>query len=152
MADYDLHSNVLAAKVFASQTYLINDVLVSTIVDTFCYGSLEFITNLGTITDNSATYTVEVEHGNSPTLSDAVPVPDEYLIGGDAANGISPEQGASFTDLDDGELRRIGYVGKRRYVRYRITPLLNAGLIFSVTAILSNPLKAATPENDVQGV
>lgn len=149
MADYDLHSNILGVQAIAPAEFVAAGfVATSAIIDTFCFGSIEFMTNTGASAPNAATYSVLVEDGDDPALADAAPVSDTFLIGGDPENGISPEEGAGWVGDEDFVIRRIGYVGKKRYLRYTVTAVGNTQSIFSVTAILSHPVKAKTPEND----
>ena len=56
---------------------------------------------------------------SNSALSDAAAVPDEFLLG--------TEAGASFQFDDDNEVRKIGYIGPKRYVRLTITPAANTG-------------------------
>lgn len=52
------------------------------------------------------------------------------------------EAGASFIFSDDEQVRKIGYIGAKRYVRLTITPVANAGNSdISATAILSHARK-----------
>lgn len=103
-----------------------NTPIVSSIVDTAGYSSLAFIINLGQLADADATFAVTVDHGDDAALADAVAVPDDKLTGTKAQ--------ASFRYDDDNKLRKIGYVGAKRYVRLTITPANNTGNAF-VTAI-----------------
>ena len=71
-----------------------------------------------------------VEDGNNSALSDNAAVDDAYLLG--------TEAGAALTQADDGEFRKIGYIGPKRYVRLTLTPSGNAGNIpIAAIAILS---------------
>ncbi len=115
-----------------------NTAIVSQIVSVAGYESLAFLLALGAIADTDVTCTVLVEHGDQANLSDAAAVPDAQLTGLESA--------ASFTFADDNELRKIGYVGSKSYVRLTITPANNSGNLFvSVIALLGNPRFAPTP-------
>lgn len=108
-----------------------NTPIVSSIVDTAGYSSAAFIINLGALADADATFAVTLDHGDDPALADAVAVPDDKLTGTKAQAG--------FTFADDNKLRKIGYVGAKRYVRLTITPANNAGNAFvSAVAILGD--------------
>lgn len=96
-----------------------NTAVVSGIVDMQGYDSLTFLIAAGTLADADATFAVLVEEGDDSGLSDAAAVADANLLGTEAL--------AAFTFADDGEARKIGYIGNKRYVRCTVTPSANAG-------------------------
>ena len=113
-----------------------NTAFVSEIVDTLGFGSCEFITLIGANTDADATFTVLFEDGDESDLSDHAAVADTDLLGTEAA--------ASFDYSDDNEVRKIGYIGPKRYCRVTITPAANgAGNIYIAGAwVLGHPASA----------
>jgi hypothetical protein len=114
-----------------------NTPFVSQIIDTSGYEALVFIINLGSIADADATFVVLIEDGDASNLSDAAAVDDQYLTGTEAL--------ATFLFSSDNALRKIGYVGSKRYVRMTITPAANTGNIFlSAIAILGGARYAPT--------
>lgn len=135
----DLHNNIHPlvgiAPAAAATT---NAAIVSTIVDTAGYNSCEFVIITGTSTDADATFAVTVHDGDVANLSDAAAVPAAQLIGTLAQAG--------YTFSDDGETRKIGYAGGKRYVRVTVTPSANdAGNIFLAGVwLLGHPTKAPT--------
>lgn len=139
MSKRDLHNNVhtvpLIAPVAARTD---NTAIVSAIIDTLGYESCELVLITGTNTDVNATFAVLVEDGDNSGLSDNVAVPDAQLLGSEALAG--------FTFADDGETRKIGYLGGKRYVRLTLTPSGNdSGNIFIAgVAILGHPRHAPT--------
>lgn len=115
-----------------------NTAQVSQIIDIAGYEGLVFAINLGALADADAAFTVLVEHGDAANLSDAAAVPDAQLIGTEVL--------ASFTFADDNKLRKIGYVGNKRYVRLTITPVNNSGNAFiSALAVLCGARNTPTP-------
>lgn len=108
-----------------------NTALVSQIIDLSGFQAMMFAILLGALTDTNATFAVLVEHGDQANLSDAAAAPDANLTGTEASAG--------FTFADDNKVRKIGYVGPKRYVRLTVTPTGNdSGNIFlSAVAILS---------------
>jgi len=111
-----------------------NTPYVSSIISVAGFDSLTFVILSGVNTDTNATFTALVEEGDSPTLTDAVPVADIDLAGTEAL--------ASFTAAnDDNKCFKIGYIGNRSYVRLTVTPAANdAGNAFvAAVAILGNP-------------
>jgi hypothetical protein len=70
----------------------------------------------GAYTDG--TYDVLVEHGDDATLSDAAAVPDTQLIGQDPTSSTAPEAQVQITGAN--QIKKIGYVGARAFVRISI--------------------------------
>lgn len=107
-----------------------NTAYVSQIIDVSGFDQLVFAILIGALADTDATFAVLVEHGDNSALTDAAAVPDVNLTGTEASAG--------FTFADDNKVRKIGYVGSKRYVRLTITPANNTGAVsIAATAILS---------------
>jgi hypothetical protein len=81
---------------------------------------LEFVT--GTLSDTDATFALVLYEGDASDMSDETAVADADLV--------NLESTAAFTFADDGEARRIGYRGVKRYIRAKITPSNNTGNLF----------------------
>ena len=115
-----------------------NTPYVSQIVDRLGFGSTEWLTLIGANTDADATFTSLFEDGDAANLSDAAAVADAYLLG--------TETLAGFQFDDDNEVRKIGYIGPKRYCRVTITPANNAaGNIFIAGVwLLGHPNSAPT--------
>jgi hypothetical protein len=114
-----------------------NTAKVGSIIDRLGYNSLTYVIQTGSLADADATFTVLLEHGDDPSLSDAAAVPDDDLVGTEALAG--------FTFADDNETRKLGYTGGKRYTRLTVTPANNAGNAFvSAVAILGHPVSAPT--------
>jgi len=115
-----------------------NTATVSPIVDVQGYDSLTFLIGAGTMADVDATFTVLVEEGDAANLSDAAAVADADLIGTEALAG--------FTFADDGEARKVGYKGTKRYVRCTVTPAANASAApIAIIPVLGHPAQVPTP-------
>lgn len=133
----DLCNRIHPVKAIDPVVITDNTAAVSAIIDTQGYGSLTFVIATGTLSDADATVTALVEHGDAANLSDAAAAPDADLIGTEAL--------ASFTFADDGETRKIGYAGSKRYVRLTLTPAANTGNIpLAAIALLGHPASAPT--------
>lgn len=132
----DLHNSIKVSRAFSPASGAGSDtVQVSQIIDTQGYDSLEFLTATGSLADADETFTVLVEDGNVSTLSDNAPVIDDELLGLELAAG--------FIFSDDDKVRKIGYVGSKRYVRLTITPTSNTGAwLIAAVAIQGHPSKA----------
>lgn len=119
MASKDLHNNIHPKRGLSPVAATTdNTAYVSQIVDTQGYDSVEWITLIGANTDADVTFTTLVEHDDAAGFGTAVAVPDSDLLGTEAL--------ASFQFDDDNEVRKIGYVGNKRYVRVTTTPANNA--------------------------
>lgn len=129
-----LHPMIAIAPVVVTD----NTAQVSAIIDRSNYEALTFLLGFGTLSDADATSTVLLEHGNVSNLSDAAAVPDNMLVG--------TELLAANTFADDGECRKLGYIGDKRYVRLTYTPVGNTGNIpICVLAVGGLPHKGPTP-------
>jgi hypothetical protein len=140
----DLHNNIHVKRGLSPVAAgTDNTAYVSQILDTQGYDAAEFLILIGANTDADATFTVLVEDGAASNLSDAAAVDDKFLLGTEAL--------ASFQFDDDNEVRKIGYVGPKRYVRVTITPANNAaGNIFIAGCwVQAFPRHAPTPNPPV---
>jgi hypothetical protein len=112
-----------------------NTAQVSSTCDLLGFGSCMLAIITGTNADADVTYTVLVE--DSADNSSFAAVDDAYL------NGTEVLAGFQFDD--DGECRKIGYVGPKRYVRCTITPANNTGNVFIAgTWVLGAPSRQPT--------
>lgn len=137
MASYDLHNQIKTSVALDYQTIASDTTTAGNIIDTQFYESVEFILVSATITDGD--YAPLIEEGDASNLSDAATVTADYLLGTTA-------QGSFTEDDDDNETRRIGYVGKKRYVRLSIvsTNFSASGGSLTAIAVLNAPRHAAT--------
>jgi len=112
----DLANNITVRPVIAPAAN--NDLgttpLVGAVIDRQGYESLCYTIITGDLTDANATYAVLLEESDAANMDGAEAVDDADLIG--------TEADAGFTFGDDGETRKLGYVGNRRYTRLTITP------------------------------
>ncbi len=128
----DLHHNLTFIEVVAPFDTDASTPVVGTIIDTIGYEGLEFVLTIGNLYDADATFTVLVEEGSVANLSDATAVADADLLGTEAA--------VSFQFNDDNKIRKIGYVGGKRYVRLTITPANNSVAAYlGVIGVLGYP-------------
>lgn len=133
----DLHNNVHVARAISPVSVSDNTAQVSQIIDTKGFDSLEFLIAMGSLADADATFAVLVEDGDDSGLSDAAAVADKDLLGTEAQAGFQFD--------DDDEVRKIGYIGSKRYVRLTITPSANTGAaLLSAVALLGHPALAPT--------
>jgi hypothetical protein len=119
----DLMNHIHTKPAFAPGAAVVdNTAQVSTILDTYLFGSavLAFIT--GTLTDADATFALTFNESNDPAMAGANTVAANDMTGTTAL--------ASFTFADDIETRKIGYIGSKRYIQATITPTANTGNLF----------------------
>ncbi|KAA0689847.1 hypothetical protein DTW90_30615 [Neorhizobium sp. P12A] len=139
MASRDIHNKLHFVPLIppvAARTD--NTAIVSSIIDTAGFESIEFVLVTGTNTDTNATFAVTVDEGDASDLTGSNAVAANQLIGTTTLAG--------FTFADDNECRKIGYVGGKRYVRLTVTPSGNdSGNIFVAgVAVLGNARSAPT--------
>ena len=138
MASKDLANNIYPKRgISPVAAGTDNTALVSQVLDTQGFESATWITNIGANTDADVTFTTLVEDSDASGSGFAA-VDDKFLIGTEVLAGFQFD--------DDNELRKIGYVGPKRYVRVTITPANNgAGNVFiSGCWILGNARSAPT--------
>jgi hypothetical protein len=104
---FDLHHQVEQRTALAIAAITTNTTTAGIIIDTANYTALEFLLIAGTVTDGA--YAVSLEHGDDSGLSDAAAVPAAETLGD-----------ADIAAADDDASKRIGYIGKKRYVRLSI--------------------------------
>lgn len=121
----DLHNNVELRRAISPTRVTDNTAQVSQIIDLANCFSMEFAIAIGTVADADATFQVLVEDGNNSALSDNATVDPTQLLG--IVGVAATPTGASFRFDSDDQVRKIGYIGAKRYVRLTITPALNAG-------------------------
>jgi hypothetical protein len=128
----DIHNALSVRRAISPVSVADNTAQVGQIIDKRGYDSLEFVIATGAIADADATFAVLVEHGDAANLSDAAAVPDDMLIGTEAAAGFQFD--------DDNEVRKIGYRGPKRYLRLTVTPANNASAaLIAAVALLGRP-------------
>jgi len=137
MSSIDLHSQIFCANALSNATIATDTTTVGAIIDTAGYESLEFIIKSGTRTDG--TFTPLIQDGDDSGLSDAAAVSDTFLVGTEAAAAITASNA----------LGRIGYVGKKRYVRLSIvsTSVTTGCTSFGAVAVLGNCRTQPTTNN-----
>lgn len=101
-----------------------NTAIVSTILDTFGYGSAVLALTIGTNTDTNSTFAVLLEESDDSGMSGAAAVADKDMVGTEALTGFTAAD-------DDTKSKKLGYIGNKRYIRATVTPSGNdSGNIF----------------------
>lgn len=134
MVQKDMSNNIEVRPVIAPIVATDNTPLVGAIIDHNDFNSVTYVINTGTLADADATFAVSIKDSNASDMTGEAAVDPIYLIGTTALAG--------FTFADDGECRKIGYKGPKRYSRITITPANNTGNApLGAICILGNPRK-----------
>jgi hypothetical protein len=115
----DTYHSLKFVTAIAPVTVTDNSPIVGAIISHANFQSLTYAIQTGNLADADATFAVLLEHGDNANLSDAVPVPDESLLGTEALAG--------FAFADDAVTRKLGYIGDKGFTRLTITPTANSG-------------------------
>jgi hypothetical protein len=134
----DMANSFLVKRVLSPVSVADNTAQVGQIVDRLGFEALTYIINTGSIADADATFAVLLEESDAADMSGAAAVADADMISQDVA--ALPEAAAGFRFDDDNEVRKLGYVGNKRYTRLTITPSANTGAaLLSACAVLGRP-------------
>jgi hypothetical protein len=132
----DSLSRVQIKRAHSPYYYSANTAWQTEIIDLQGYDAIYFAIAIGDVADADTTAAVLMQESDSSTFATANDVADADMVS--QTHGTAPEAAAGFQFDDDNEVRSIGYIGSKRYVRLYITPASNTGVaIASVTAHLS---------------
>ena len=99
---------------------------------------MTYLIAIGSVADADATFTVLLEESDASDMTGATAVADADMISQLA--GTAPETAAAFQFDDDNEVRKLGYIGNKRYTRLTITPVNNASAaVLAAMAVLGHP-------------
>jgi hypothetical protein len=134
----DKAHNILVKRVISPVSVADTTAQVGQIIDRLGFESLTYLINTGSIADVDATFAVLLQEGDQANLSDAATVANSDMVS--QTSGVVPLTAASFQFDSDDQVRKLGYVGNKRYTRLTITPALNASAaLFSAVAVLGHP-------------
>jgi hypothetical protein len=112
-----------------------NTAQVGSIIDGQGFDRITYALQLGAIADADATFAVLLEESNASDMSGANTVADADMIS--QTVGTAPLTAAGFKFDSDGQVRKLGYRGGKRYTRMTVTPAANTGAaVFAAMAIL----------------
>jgi hypothetical protein len=133
MASFDLYNLVAVQGGLNIGAITTNTTTNGLIVDTQGSYSVMWAIHSGTITDG--VYNVQIREGDMANLSDGTLTSADFIIG-DVAD-------ARFVAADDNAVKKIGYAGKKRYVRLEIvSTAVTSGGTLSASALLGHPRHA----------
>jgi hypothetical protein len=95
-----------------------NTAQVSSWLDRRGFELVEFVIAIGNLQDSDMTAGVLIEEADQADGTGAAAVDDLQLVG--------TEADAGFGAANDNQTRRVGYAGRRRFVRISISPANNA--------------------------
>jgi hypothetical protein len=137
----DMCNNLQVKRVLSPVSVADNTAAVGEIIDRLGYESLTYIIATGSIADADATFAVLLEESDASDMTGAAAVADADMISQTA--GTAPETAAAFQYDDDNQVRKVGYIGAKRYTRLTITPSANASAaLLSAVAVLGHPHSA----------
>lgn len=132
----DVTTQTMVKRAISPASTADNTAAVSQIIDTQGWDGVMFAILTGSLADADATFAVLLEEGAAANLSDAAAVADADMTSQTA--GTAPETAAAFTFAADDQVRKLGYIGNKRYVRLTITPSGNSGAaLLAAVAILT---------------
>lgn len=111
-----------------------NTAQVGQIIDRQGYDSLTYLILLGSLADADATFAALLEESDDSGMSGATTVADADMIS--QTVGTVPLTAASFQFDSDNQVRKVGYVGNKRYTRLTLTPAANTGAWLVAAAAL----------------
>lgn len=126
----DLASNIAIRAVIPPAVVSDNTAAVGTVIDRRGFDSLTYVIATGILADADATFAALLEESDASGAGFTA-VADADMIGTEAL--------ASFTFADDGAVRKLGYIGHKRYTRLTLTPAGNsANAPLSAVAVLGH--------------
>lgn len=135
MASYDLYNSVEVKKALAIGAISSNTTTYSDWIDLSGTYGVFFDILSGSITDG--TYVPVIQESDLDDHSDAANVDPNFLLG--------TYDYATFVAADDNVAKKLGYVGKKRYVRIGyVSSGVTTGGTLSASAVLGIPRHAPT--------
>jgi hypothetical protein len=142
----DMANNVLIKWVLSPASVSDTTAQVGQIIDRLGYDSLTYAIAIGSIADADATFTVLLEESDASDMTGAAAVADADMVS--QTSDTAPETAAAFQFDDDNEVRKLGYIGSKRYTRLTITPVGNASAaVLAAVAILGHPSSAPVTQS-----
>ena len=126
--EYDLHSQVKVRTGIAPVAALGADT-DSAIIDTIGFESFEWLISMGVIT--TGTFSMVFEESAVVTFGG-----EETVVPAANVMGASP----TYIVTDDGQVRRVGIIGKKRFQRCTLVGAATPVAIGAILALLGNPV------------
>ena len=137
----DMTNNIQVKRVLSPASVADNTAQVGQIIDRLGFDSLTYILALGSLADADMTAVMLLEESDASDMTGATAAADADMIS--QTSGTAAETAAGFQFDDDNEVRKLGYIGNKRYTRLTITPAANASAaLISAIAVLGHPHSA----------
>jgi len=135
----EIASNIDTKSALAPKVINTDTTTAGSIIDVATYDlGVTFLIISGVVTDG--TYTPLIEHGDASNLSDAAAVTDADLYRRGVTSG--QEADAAFAAADDSKIKKISYLGAKRYVRLSlVSATTTTGAVIGAIAIADPELK-----------
>jgi hypothetical protein len=115
----DMTSTKQVKRVISPVNNVDDSAIVGQIIDHLGYDAATYVIALGALGAAAEAGVVLLEEGDQANLSDAAAVADVDMVS--QTPGTAPETAAGFNQGDDNEVRKLGYIGNKRYTRLTIT-------------------------------
>lgn len=119
----DMTNSKQVKRVLSPVSVADNTAQVGQIIDHQAFDAATYVILTGSLADADVTFTVLLEESDDSGLSGSNVVADADMV---SQSSSAPETAAGFQFDDDNEVRKLGYVGSKRYTRLTITPANNA--------------------------
>lgn len=134
----DMCNNIQVKRVLSPASVSDDTPQVGQIIDRLGFGSLTYVIATGSIADADVTAAVLLEESDDSGMANANAVADADMVSQTA--GTAPETAAGFKFDSDNQVRKLGYIGNKRYTRLTITPSGNgSAAVLSAVAVLGHP-------------
>jgi hypothetical protein len=134
----DMANNIQVKRVISPDSVVDDTPAVGEVIDRLGYESLTYVIAIGSVIDSDAEFTVLLEESDEDDMSGANAVDDADMIS--QTEGVAPETAAGFTFDNDDEVRKLAYIGAKRYTRLTITPSGNYAVAqIAAVAVLGHP-------------
>jgi hypothetical protein len=136
----DMTNDVQAKRVLSPVSVSDNTAQVGQEIDHQGYDGALYTILIGSVADADTTFTVLLEESDTAGSGFAA-VADADMV---SQSSSAPETAAGFQFDDDNEVRKLGYIGSKRYTRLTITPANNASAaVLAAVCHLGKPARRA---------
>ncbi len=136
----DLTNGLLPKRVISPVSVADNTAQVGQEIDHQGFDGALYTILIGSVADADATFTVLLEESDTAG-SGFTAVADADM---NSQSSSAPETAAGFQFDDDNEVRKLGYIGSKRYTRLTITPANNASAaVIAASCHLGHPARRA---------
>lgn len=135
----DLHNNLKAARVLSPIALTTTVGAAAKIIDLAGYQGCEFVVDIGTRTTTGGSISFVMKEGTA--TGSLTSVADADILGLEANIAI-PAAAALVSGTHKNAVKRIGYIGSKRYVTLIPVPAGMTSCVGGITAVLGKPLNA----------